>query len=181
MAVTNQMVAPRYAKALFEVAQAQNGLDLTQADLTQLNTVIDATPDLLPALAGKDLDQSAKETLLALLKRDASPLVQQLIDVVFVNGRIGGLVAIIEAFTKRYEETAGIVNATVTTAVPLDDQQAQAMQQAIAQRFDGSAVRLTQVVDPSIIGGVKVVSDDRIIDGTVATRLVKLQKQLLTN
>ncbi|WP_179395197.1 ATP synthase F1 subunit delta [Lacticaseibacillus absianus] len=181
MAVTDQMVAPRYAKALFEVAQAHQELDSTQADLDQLQRVIDDNPELLPALAGKDLGQAAKDQLLALLKRDASPLVQNLIDVVAGNGRIGGLSHVITAFARRFDEANGIVNATVTTAVPLDDPQTQAMRQAIASRFDVQDVRLTPVVDPAIVGGVKVVSDDLVIDGTIATRLVKLQKQLLTN
>ncbi len=181
MAVTDQMVAPRYAKALFEVASANNSLEAVHDELLELATVIDQNPDLLAALAGKDLATARKDALLALLKRDCSELVQSLIDVVFVNGRIGGLSRVIDAFDRRFNEEAGIVKAQVTTAQTLSEAQAQAMRQAIAVKFAAKDVVLTQVVDTRIIGGVKVVSDDRIIDGTIATRLGKLQKQLLTN
>ncbi|WP_225047095.1 ATP synthase F1 subunit delta [Lacticaseibacillus kribbianus] len=181
MAVTDQMVAPRYAKALFEVASSDGQLTAVHDELLELATVIDQNPDLLVLLAGKDLAAGQKAALLALLKRDCSPLVQNLVDVVFVNGRIGGLSRVIAAFDAHFNEEAGIVKAAVTTAVALSDQQTQAMRQAIAVKFDAKDVLLTQVVDPAVIGGVKIVSEDQIIDGTIQTRLGKLQKQLLTN
>lgn len=181
MAVTDRDAAPRYGKALFEAAQDQQALSTVSAQLAQVNAVIKATPELMPALASNNLTQADKTTLMGLLTQDAGDLVKHLVQILMANGRILGLPTVIQDFSDRFDEATGHVDATVTTAVPLTEAQAQAMNQALAKQLKAKTVGITTVVDPSVIGGVKVQSSDLVIDGTVKTRLSKLRQQLLTN
>ncbi|MFD1393901.1 ATP synthase F1 subunit delta [Lacticaseibacillus jixianensis] len=181
MAVTDRDAAPRYGKALFEVAQEQGHLPAVRDELAQVNAVINATPELMPALASKNLTKAAKDQLVALLTQDASELVAHLVNILLANGRILGLSAVIDDFDARFNAATQHVEATVTTAVPLTEAQVQAMNQALAKQFNVKTVGVTAVVDPAVIGGVKVQSNDLIIDGTVKTRLAQLRQQLLTN
>lgn len=181
MAVTDRDVAPRYGKALFEVAQEQGALPAVRADLKQVQAVVDQTPALLPALASKNVKKADKDQLVSLLTQDASDLVSHLVQILLANGRILGLSAVIDDFDARFDAATGHAEATVTTAVPLTEAQEQAMNQALAKQLHAQTVAVTTVVDPAIIGGVKVQSNDLIIDGTVKTRLANLRRQLLTN
>ena len=66
--------------------------------------------------------------------------------------------------------------ATVTTAVPLTDAQLTRLEQGLA--VDGRRIRFDTIVDPSVLGGVRVQIGDDVIDGSVASRLSSLRQKL---
>lgn len=65
----------------------------------------------------------------------------------------------------------GVVVATVTSARPLDD----TLREAIKAQAGGEEVHLREVVDPSVIGGVRVQTPDTSYDGTVQHKLQALR------
>ena len=65
----------------------------------------------------------------------------------------------------------GMVVATVTSATPLDD----ALRQAVIARLQADDVRLRDVVNPSVIGGVKVQTPSQTFDTTIAHKLTLLR------
>jgi len=67
--------------------------------------------------------------------------------------------------------------ATVTSASVLDPAHASRLEAGLARQF-GRSLRINQVVDPAIIGGLRVQIGDEVIDGTVATKLSLLRLQL---
>jgi F-type H+-transporting ATPase subunit delta len=67
--------------------------------------------------------------------------------------------------------------ATVTVAKPLDESHAARLEQGLAAQF-GRSLRINQVIDPAVIGGLRVQIGDEVIDGTVATKLSLLRLQL---
>lgn len=181
MALTNRVVAPRYANALLQVAEEQQQTAQVHADMQALDQLMTTTPELLSALSSKALSESAKAALLKNVTDDACPLVASFINLVNDYGRISGLQAITQAFLREHDQALGIVHATVYTAVNLSDDQTARMAAALREPLSAKEVQLTQQLDPTVLGGVKVVANNRIIDGTIATRLAKLRQQLLTN
>lgn len=67
--------------------------------------------------------------------------------------------------------------ATVTTAAPLGVEHRTRLEQGLARQY-GRAVRVNEVVDAGIIGGLRVQVGDEVTDGTVATKLSLLRLQL---
>ncbi|MFD1430476.1 ATP synthase F1 subunit delta [Lacticaseibacillus mingshuiensis] len=178
MALTDRAVAPRYAKALFEAAEDQQLQSQVHDELQALLGVVEQEAGLMQLLTSQTVPQQAKTELVAAMSDGASDLVKNLLTILAGNGRIGGLKDVIDDYERRYEATNGILSATATTAVALTDDQAAALRQAIAKKFDVQRVTLTQKVDAHIVGGVKVETGTAIIDGTVATRLKKLHTLL---
>lgn len=68
--------------------------------------------------------------------------------------------------------------ATVKSAVPLTEEEREALRRKLAPHF-GDDIELTCQVDPRILGGVIVRVGDRVIDGSVAGKLEALKKSLL--
>ncbi|MET4062811.1 F-type H+-transporting ATPase subunit delta [Frigoribacterium sp. PvP120] len=74
-------------------------------------------------------------------------------------------------------DQSGQLVATVTTAKPLDAAHAERLERGLSQQF-GRDLRINQVIDPAVIGGLRVQVGDEVIDGTVATKLSLLRLQL---
>ena len=80
-------------------------------------------------------------------------------------------------FHQRYNEELGIVEAFVTSAVALSDNDREALRQRLAQ-ISGKKVHLVCDVDPALIGGVRVEMDGRRYDNTMQDRLGRLKRSL---
>lgn len=67
--------------------------------------------------------------------------------------------------------------ATVTSAAPLPARQRDRLAEALTKQY-GVGIQLNAVIDPAVIGGVRVQIGDDVIDGTIAARLADLRLQL---
>lgn len=74
-------------------------------------------------------------------------------------------------------DEAGFAVATVTSAVPLQQAQIDRLQAGLAAR-SGRPVRVNQIVDANVLGGLRVQIADDVIDGSIAKRLGDLRLQL---
>jgi F-type H+-transporting ATPase subunit delta len=74
-------------------------------------------------------------------------------------------------------EAAGHQIATITVAAPLSAAQTDRLAKALSQQY-GTSVRINQLVDPSVLGGIRVQIGDEVIDGSIANRLADLRLRL---
>jgi F-type H+-transporting ATPase subunit delta len=169
--------ARRYAEAVFELASERDTIDAWSRDL---QTVADFTSeaDVARVLESGRVPASEKLRLVATaLEPHVSTLAMNLVRLLASRGKLHLSRQIFDAFSERADDRRGIAHATVTTAVPLaDDERA-----AIATRLStltGKRVDVTPVVDDAIIGGVVARIGDQLIDGSTRTKLVALKRRL---
>ena len=87
------------------------------------------------------------------------------------------MVVALETYQKIAAEHRRRLVATVRVARELGPEDAQRLQDALARQYD-RPVHLNVVVDPDVIGGVRVAIGDDVIDGTVSSRLDDARRQL---
>lgn len=156
---------------------AGDGVDIA-AELFAFGTVVSSNAELELALGSKLGETRAKVDLVqALLGHKASAqtiaIVRHLVQQPRgrrVNALLGGAAAIVA-------DQAGLAIATVTTATPLAADQLSQLQSRLSASY-GRQLKINLVIDPELIGGVRVQIGDDIIDGSVATRLGDLKLQL---
>jgi len=74
-------------------------------------------------------------------------------------------------------EQAGVAIATVTVATPLSADQLSRLEKALGAQYD-KEIRINEVVDERILGGMRIHVGDEVIDGTISNRISDLRLQL---
>jgi F-type H+-transporting ATPase subunit delta len=169
--------AKRYARAIFSLAREEDLVERWSERLEAVREIL-GQPEATRVLANPTIDVRRREAAAAaLLERRAGPEVLNLARLLVGANRIGELDAIIDEYRLLADEDAGRVRATATTAVPLTRPDADKLEATLSRQL-GREVRLSNLVDRGIIGGLVVRVGDRVIDASVATRLQQLRRQL---
>jgi F-type H+-transporting ATPase subunit delta len=178
--------AARYARALFDVARrnATEGKpgDPVQvgADLNAFVFLVSSSEELQRAMLNPALPPAPKLNIVQALLQ-ASPLsqpVSRLLAMLAERDRIALLPDIATSYQERLLDFQKVVQAEVTTAVPLPADKAEALRASLAQAT-GRQVLLQTSVDPSILGGVVAKVGSRVFDGSVARHLERVKAQLI--
>ncbi len=172
-------LAGRYVAALFELADEQKALDQVAGDLTGLKSLIEESPELrrlmLSPLYGRDQQVKAMDAVLA--KASVSALTRKFVLVVAENRRLFALRGMIDGFLAELARRRGEVTAQVTVARPLTDAQAKHLEDTLKASVGGK-VRIETRIDESLIGGLIVQVGSRMVDGSLKTKLQKLQNAM---
>ena len=132
---------------------------------------------LRDALSDPARSTGDKEQLVRDLLGDAALEATVLLTVQAVTGSHRTVTAALGVYQKVAGQVHGERVATVRVAKPLTDEDTRRLEQALATQYD-RPVHLNLVVDPDVIGGVRVEIGDDVIDGTVASRLADARRRL---
>ena len=80
-------------------------------------------------------------------------------------------------FEKLYYERHGILKAYVQSAVSLTDEQCEALREKL-QSYSKKSVELSTKVVPSLIGGIRVELDGKLLEGSVRAGLDRLRSDI---
>jgi F-type H+-transporting ATPase subunit delta len=169
-------LAERYAAALFDLADERRILDDVASDLRQLRAMLQASPDLLRLIRSPILSRDEQSKGIGALaeRADFAPLVRDFLAVVARNRRLFAVPAMIEAFLAQLAARRGEITAEVSAAQPLSDAQLAALNEQL-RRSVGSRVSVDIHVDPALIGGMVVKLGSRMVDGSIKSKLQRLQ------
>ena len=167
--------AKRYAQAAFDIAKSEGTIAVWRSELEDVAAVL-STSELAQRLADSKVPLEARYAIIDRVL-EISPKVRNLAKLLVQKGRSLDAKAVSTAFARMADEHEGIAHAQVTTAVELTPDQLNAIANRLSTSL-GKNVRATAVVDPSILGGVVVRVGDRLVDGSVRTRLKRLRREL---
>jgi F-type H+-transporting ATPase subunit delta len=160
------------------IAEAAGTGATIEAELFEFSRAVSSNSDLELALADKLGDPAAKAALVdTLLAKKVTPATIAIVRHLVQSPRGRRIGALLSGAASIVADVAGRLVATVTTAVPLSAAQQKRLTDSLASRY-GREPRLNIVIDPSVIGGLRVQLGDEVVDGTVASRLSDLRLQL---
>ena len=169
-------LAERYAAALFDLADERRILDEVATNLRELRAMLQASGDFLRLIRSPVLsrEQQAKAVGLVAERAGLSPLVRDFLAVVARNRRLFAVPAMIEGFLAKLAARRGEVTAEVFVAQPLSEAQLAALNEQL-RRSIGSRVSVDVRVDPGLIGGLIIKIGSRMVDGSIKSKLQRLQ------
>jgi F-type H+-transporting ATPase subunit delta len=176
--MVNETLARRYAIAVASLAQERKAVDRVGEDLATIASAIGERGEIHDFFVAPVIQRDQKERVL----RNAF---QGKVDEIALNTllllvrkrREGLLGAIVAQYRSLQLSARGVEMLRLTSARDLEEAEVESilaqLQRQYAKKFE-----VTRVVDPSVIGGVRILMGDRRIDATIAGRLEALAREL---
>jgi F-type H+-transporting ATPase subunit delta len=166
-------------EAVIASAEAGGRLDAVEDDLFRFGRVVAADSGLRDALSAHGGDETVKAALVGtLLEGKASPEAVRLSRQAAVSPRGRRFSRVLEGYLAIAAVRREQLTATVIAAVPLDDVQRQRLAEVLTRIYN-RAVQLNVVLDPGVVGGIRVQVGDEVVDGTILRRLEEAERALL--
>ena len=175
----DRIIANRYARALFQLAQEKNAVSRYEEDAKLVMGVLESDEEFNGIL---NYPRVGKEEKLSLIKEAFKDHVDENIigffAVILSKGRIDLAKDIFQAFLDLARESERITVAKVESAIALDEGKVARIKEKLSAKLNKKVDVLTSV-DPSLIGGMKIYVDGHIIDSTVKTHIENMRAKLL--
>jgi F-type H+-transporting ATPase subunit delta len=146
-------------------------------ELFALSGIVDTNPQLRDALSdpGRSVDDKAA-LLESLLDGKALAATLTLVKQ-SLAGTYRTMTAALASYRRVAAETQGETVATVRVARPLPAADERRLAELLSSQYD-TTVHLNVLVDPEVLGGLRVEIGDEVIDGTIASRLDDARRRL---
>jgi F-type H+-transporting ATPase subunit delta len=165
---------------LIELATAQNQAQPVGEELAAIRQVLDSDHEFGAFLSDPAIGRSKRTAALEkVFAGSASPLVMNFLRVLDRHARLHHLADIAAAYADLLDEQLGNVEAELTVAYHIGDDELERVRQQISSAMGRNAI-VHQTVDDSIIGGMILRVKDRLLDASVRYQLTAMQEKLLS-
>jgi F-type H+-transporting ATPase subunit delta len=174
------IVARRYAQALLEMGAEEGTLDRLVEEMTTVAEAWHTSPELRNALENPLVDQAMKKAVMTEMSEQigATPTTRHALLLLIDRRRTKALPYIARVLRELADARKGVVRAEVTTAAPLSDAYYGRLQ-AELEKMTGKKVVVDRKTDPLLIAGVVTRIGDRVLDGSLRTRLQSIKDSLM--
>ncbi len=163
-------IARPYAEAVFELAKEESQLGQC-SDALKFAAAVARDPGMKAVLSSPRVSHQQKLALLVSTAGTAmSDAGRNLLRLLLRNGRADVLPEISQLYEELKEREEGVVEASVSSAYPLTDDQLQALVAKLEDRFKRKIIARA-TVDPALIGGAVIRVRDEVLDGSVRGKL----------
>ena len=174
--MSNYRIALRYDKSLLRLAVDKGVLEEVHDDMQALDKLCrESRPFLLMLRSPVIGNQKKLSVIEAIFKGKLHELTLGIFEIMARRNRVNILPELAAVFHEQYNSYKGIAEATVTTAVELDESQRKAFADIVQERSGAKEVALKEVVDEEIIGGYILKVGDKQIDDSISTRIKELK------
>lgn len=173
-------VATPYATALLDLAMDTQQLAVVRPQIEKVVRLIGASRELEVAFENRTITVEERKNVVTRLAGTLllSPTVKNFLLVLAEKGRLGNLRDIATVFGQLADARTGAARAEVRSSVALNPGQIGRLEAKLSE-LTGKRVQVTNTVDATLIGGIRVHVDGQVYDTSVAMQLRKLREAIL--
>ncbi|MBM7615127.1 F0F1 ATP synthase subunit delta [Alkaliphilus hydrothermalis] len=173
-----ELVAKRYAGALYEVAIPLQKQEIFKEELLAILDTLTAHPQFDQLLKSPLIQsQEKKDILTKVFQGKISQEVSNFLYILVDKRRQNHIQEIIHEYKGMVEKAKNMVEAIAITAEAMSKDDLSRLQKKLSLT-SGKTVTIKNEIDGSIIGGVLIKMGDQVIDGTIKNRLAQMKEQL---
>jgi F-type H+-transporting ATPase subunit delta len=178
--MSNSMVAKRYALALFQIAKDTQLLGVVEEELRVVKEVMLYNTDLKAVLKSSKLSMDKKKEILKEAFASVNAFVLNTLLILIDRHREDEIVEVANQYFMLANEAAGVAEAKVYSTRELTDEEREAISAVFAAKVGKKSLRIENIVDSELLGGVKLRIGNRIYDGSLRGKLDRLERKLLS-
>lgn len=178
--MSKNSVAKRYAVALFKIAEEKNALEQIQSELEIVKQVFNENKDVLPTLKHPKITGEQKRSLINNSFKGFSTEVTNTLLVIVDRRREEVISDFVDEFLILSNEAQGIAAADVYSVRELTDEEKTSISEMFTKRLGKKTLKIKNIVDPSLLGGIKLRIGNTIYDGSVIGKLERIERQLVS-
>ena len=171
-------IAQTYAEALFSLGLEEKKVTKLQDEGKALSEIIHDNEDFLLLIDSRFMSREERQDIASKILKDFDEDIVSFVKVLIANNRTNYIKDVLEAFNSLCNEYKGVKEGLIYSAFPLNKETLNKIKNKISQ-IEGMDVELISRIDPSLIGGVKVVINSHVYDGSIKNQLEKMQIDLL--
>ncbi|WP_088070217.1 F0F1 ATP synthase subunit delta [Gottfriedia luciferensis] len=177
--MSNELVAKRYANALFELATEQNLVETVEHDLQVVKKEYVENLELHKFLQHPGITKESKKSVLNDTFASISETVLNLVCLLVDRQRLNIIPSLVTEYIQIANESRNIADATVYSVTAMSNEELEKIAALFASKLGKNSLRITNEVDSSLIGGYKVRIGNRIYDGSLKNKLVRIERELI--
>ncbi len=164
------VVSTRYAKALLDSASNKKQRDSFKEYLQTIANLYTNNAEFKETLISPQITNNTKVEIVGdIIKADKVFI--KFIELLFQENRINLIADICDKYTQMIDKIDKKIKMQIITATKLTKAQADAIALQYQKLYDAKETEYETLIDETIMGGVKVIVDDKVYDDTVATKL----------
>lgn len=171
-------IASSYGLALFTLSQEQNVVEKRQIEVKELRNILNQNVDFIAVLKSSFLPLEERIGIIDKNFPSVDEDIKNFMKVICRNDRARFILEIFDSFNSYCNQHRGIKEGILYSTIPISDESKKRIEEKIAQ-LEKCSVELTNRIDPSLVGGVKVLINSRIYDGSISGKIEKIKRSLL--
>ncbi len=174
-----ELVTKSYTDVIFGLAQEENLLNEIGSELSEIAAIIQENPQYMVFLTSPQIAKAEKiASVDSIFDQKVKNTTKNFIKVLIGNGRASYLPEIAKYYRKLQREFENIAYIEAITAIEMDEEQKQRLIEKLESKL-GQKVELNNIIDTSIIGGMKIRIGEKSLDASISSRLRALHSELI--
>ncbi|WP_028784103.1 F0F1 ATP synthase subunit delta [Thalassobacillus devorans] len=178
--MSDSVVSRRYANALFQLGKEKNQLDQFESELRNIREVWVTNKDLLTFLKHPRVSVEKKKEIVATSFAKFNTTVLNTMMLLLDRHREDIIPSMIEHFIEKVNDAKGIAEAKVYSVRELSEEEKLQISHVFAKKIGKNTLNITNIIDRSILGGIKIRIGNRIYDGSVSGKLERIERKLVS-
>ncbi|MCR4928651.1 MAG: F0F1 ATP synthase subunit delta [Lachnospiraceae bacterium] len=168
-----------YGEALFQIAVESSSCLPMLEEVTELKKILSDNPELGSVMLNPRFSKEEHSEIISnVFKGRIDDKLFSFLELLVNKGRYNYLEEILDYFVSRVKEHLRIGQASVTSAIEIDEEMKKRIKEKLLSTTDYKEIEIEYITDPSLIGGMVIRIKDRIVDNSVRTKIENISRDL---
>lgn len=175
-----KLISKTYGEALFKLAIEEQKTELFFKEIQCIFEILEENKNFQVLMNHPEISKEEKIKMIEIVFKDRVSIeLVGFLTLIVAKDRYNELDAILKYFIAKIKELKGIGIAYVTSAVSLEEQQKQLIEKKLIETTTFGEMEMHYANDSSLIGGMVIRIGDRVVDSSIRSKLLNLEKQLM--
>ncbi len=174
------LIEKRYAEALINIASEQKAIEEYRQDLSSIAYVFEKNDSIREFFKNPEIKaEIKKDTVKKIFSESVKGHLIEFLMLLLDKGRIGLLPGICSEFEELADKKENILHIIIASPMEPEKKQIDSLCEKYRLMYNARSVKASVEIDPGLIGGLRVIIRDKVMDGSVEGRLESLKEFIM--